>query len=152
MNSFHLTTSVDDPILARMLNADPFIPDPTSAQDYNRYSYVRNNPLKYTDPSGYMPSGANKRRTQVASVDFAGINGKLATDWHESILHMKMMGRIGVMNAYLEAMMWEDDVATGGGTAGELVAEESSANYKTTAVAIAALFSTFASPYYFYYW
>ncbi len=46
-----------DPTLARMLNADPFIADATSAQDFNRYSYVRNNPLKYTDPSGYMVSG-----------------------------------------------------------------------------------------------
>jgi hypothetical protein len=25
-----------------------------SAQDFNRYSYVRNNLLKYTDPSGYF--------------------------------------------------------------------------------------------------
>jgi hypothetical protein len=23
-------------------------------QDFNRYSYVRNNPLRYTDPSGYL--------------------------------------------------------------------------------------------------
>ena len=26
--------------------------DPTNTQSYNRYSYVINNPLKYTDPSG----------------------------------------------------------------------------------------------------
>jgi hypothetical protein len=38
-----------------MMNADPFIADATSAQDFNRYCYVRNNPLKYTDPSGYCP-------------------------------------------------------------------------------------------------
>jgi hypothetical protein len=31
---------------------DPFIPDPGNPQDLNRYSYVRNNPLKYTDPTG----------------------------------------------------------------------------------------------------
>jgi len=42
-----------DPLLARMLSPDPFIPNPALSQDYNRYSYVRNNPLKYTDPSGY---------------------------------------------------------------------------------------------------
>jgi RHS repeat-associated protein len=41
-----------DPIAARMMNADPFIADYTSGQDFNRYSYVRNNPLRYTDPSG----------------------------------------------------------------------------------------------------
>jgi len=44
-----------DPLLARMLSPDPFVPNPALSQDYNRYSYVRNNPLKYTDPSGYFP-------------------------------------------------------------------------------------------------
>ncbi len=40
-----------------MFNADPFIANPNSSQDYNRYSYVRNNPLRYTDPSGYVVNG-----------------------------------------------------------------------------------------------
>jgi hypothetical protein len=62
MNYTTLSTSFYDPILARMLNADPFVANPTSAQDYNRYSYVRNNPLKYTDPSGYLPKWWGRRR------------------------------------------------------------------------------------------
>jgi hypothetical protein len=32
---------------------DPFIAEPHNAQNYNRYSYALNNPLRYTDPSGY---------------------------------------------------------------------------------------------------
>ena len=43
---------VYDPILGRMLSPDRFVPDPLSSQGYNRYSYVLNNPLRYTDPSG----------------------------------------------------------------------------------------------------
>ena len=42
-----------DPGLGRFLQADPIIQAPGDTQSYNRYSYVRNNPLVYTDPSGY---------------------------------------------------------------------------------------------------
>ncbi len=44
---------VYDPALARFLSPDPFITNPANSQNYNRYSYCLNNPLKYTDPSGY---------------------------------------------------------------------------------------------------
>ena len=43
-----------DARLARFLSADPFVPAPLNSQSLNRYSYVRNNPLKYTDPTGYQ--------------------------------------------------------------------------------------------------
>jgi hypothetical protein len=36
------------------LQADPFIQAPKNSQSYNRYSYVLNSPLSYTDPSGYL--------------------------------------------------------------------------------------------------
>ncbi|MGF1751125.1 RHS repeat-associated core domain-containing protein, partial [Vibrio cionasavignyae] len=39
--------------LGRFLSADPFIQEPYLTNSFNRYSYVMNNPLKYTDPSGY---------------------------------------------------------------------------------------------------
>ena len=32
---------------------DSIVPDPYNPQDWNRYSYARYNPLKYTDPSGH---------------------------------------------------------------------------------------------------
>ncbi len=41
-----------DPVLCRMLSPDPFIQSPDNTQNYNRFSYCLNNPLKYTDPSG----------------------------------------------------------------------------------------------------
>lgn len=43
-----------DASLGRMLQADPFVQDPTNTQSFNRYTYVYNNPLSYTDPSGYF--------------------------------------------------------------------------------------------------
>ncbi len=45
---------VYDPVLGRFLSSDPFIDDAGDSQSYNRYSYVNNNPLGYTDPSGYF--------------------------------------------------------------------------------------------------
>ncbi len=39
--------------LGRFVSADSIIPDPRNPQDFNRYTYVRNNFLKYTDPSGH---------------------------------------------------------------------------------------------------
>ena len=42
-----------DPFLGRMLSPDPFVQAPGNSQNYNRYSYALNNPLKFTDPTGY---------------------------------------------------------------------------------------------------
>jgi len=49
----HMNGRVEDAILGRFLSPDPHIPDPTNAQSYNRYSYVRNNPLTRVDPTGF---------------------------------------------------------------------------------------------------
>jgi len=41
-----------DPLLGRFLSPDPYVQLPDFSQNYNRYSYCLNNPLKYTDPDG----------------------------------------------------------------------------------------------------
>jgi hypothetical protein len=41
--------------LNRWTSPDSIIPDPYNPQDWDRYSYSRNNPLKYTDPTGHDP-------------------------------------------------------------------------------------------------
>jgi RHS repeat-associated protein len=41
-----------DAALGRFVQADTLVPEPGNPQDLNRYSYTRNNPLRYTDPSG----------------------------------------------------------------------------------------------------
>jgi RHS repeat-associated protein len=50
----HMNGRVYDPEIGRFLSADPFVQDLGSLQSLNRYSYVLNNPLSYTDPSGYF--------------------------------------------------------------------------------------------------
>jgi RHS repeat-associated protein len=42
-----------DSSLGRMRSPDPYIPDPGNTQSFNRYSYVNNNPLSATDPTGF---------------------------------------------------------------------------------------------------
>ena len=43
-----------DPLVGRMLSPDIVIQNPEYSQSYNRYSYCFNNPLRFTDPSGYV--------------------------------------------------------------------------------------------------
>ena len=48
---------VYSPKLGRMLSPDPVTQAPENGQNYDRYTYAFNNPLKYTDPSGYTNCG-----------------------------------------------------------------------------------------------
>lgn len=41
-----------DPLLGRFLSPDPYVQAPDYTQNFNRYSYALNNPLKYTDEDG----------------------------------------------------------------------------------------------------
>ena len=41
-----------DPVLGRFLSPDPYVQSPDLSQNFNRYAYALNNPLKYTDESG----------------------------------------------------------------------------------------------------
>jgi RHS repeat-associated protein len=41
------------PSLGRFLSADTMVPEAGNPQQFNRYAYARNNPLKYVDPSGH---------------------------------------------------------------------------------------------------
>ncbi len=42
-----------DPVIGRFLSPDPYVQMPYFSQSLNRYSYCLNNPLLFTDPSGY---------------------------------------------------------------------------------------------------
>lgn len=44
-----------DPKLARFISADTVVPDALDPQALNRYSYVRNTPTLYSDPTGHSP-------------------------------------------------------------------------------------------------
>jgi murein DD-endopeptidase MepM/ murein hydrolase activator NlpD len=52
--------------LGRFLSVDPFIQAPTNSQSANPYSYIMNNPMAGTDPTGYM---ASNWRTSACDLD-----------------------------------------------------------------------------------
>ncbi len=41
-----------DPVMSSFLSVDNYVQQPDNSQNFNRYAYCLNNPLKYTDPSG----------------------------------------------------------------------------------------------------
>jgi RHS repeat-associated protein len=49
----HMNGRVYDYRLGRFLSVDPLISNPASSQAINPYSYIGNNPMSGTDPSGY---------------------------------------------------------------------------------------------------
>ncbi|MBD2867659.1 RHS repeat-associated core domain-containing protein [Paenibacillus arenilitoris] len=51
-----------NPILARFISADTAVQEETSPQDLNAYSYVANNPVNNTDPTGHIRVFAGMKR------------------------------------------------------------------------------------------
>ena len=79
-----------DPLVGRMLSPDIVIQDEQNSQAYNRYSYCFNNPLRFTDPSGYVVRGSrgvyNWNSTMYYDIDITRSNGNsFNTDLSEDI-------------------------------------------------------------------
>lgn len=62
---------------ARFIQPDTIVPDPANPQDLNRYSYVSNNPLKYTDPTGHSYGSTNSSACVVTNFCGGGSGGLL---------------------------------------------------------------------------
>ncbi|PUA28739.1 MAG: hypothetical protein B0W54_09975, partial [Cellvibrio sp. 79] len=71
-NLVHMGGRVYDPNLGRFLSADLFIQSPYDTQSFNRYSYTFNNPLSYTDPTGYSSKGTTGSMCSPTSTPCGG--------------------------------------------------------------------------------
>ncbi|MGY6518971.1 MAG: RHS repeat-associated core domain-containing protein, partial [Lysobacteraceae bacterium] len=66
----HMNGRIYEPRLGRFLQPDPFVQEPGNLQNHNRYTYVWNNPLNATDPSGYL--GVRERQWLGVAVAVVG--------------------------------------------------------------------------------
>jgi RHS repeat-associated protein len=73
-----------DSALGRFISPDSLIPGIKSATSFNRYAYVQNNPLRYTDPSGHDSPTSQRGGSGAASIAVPGggigINGRPMTE------------------------------------------------------------------------
>ena len=74
-----------DPLTSRFLNSDPVIDSRGTAQGLNSYTYCLNNPLKYTDPTGYILDGPMEEITyqNPGWLRYAG-GGHSSSSWFEN--------------------------------------------------------------------
>ena len=64
-----------DPQLGRFLQADTFVPTTQGTQGFDRYAYVNNNPLKYSDPTGHgIYSGDDYDLDNLSPEEIASFN------------------------------------------------------------------------------
>ena len=69
----------NSPYINHFLSPDTIIPDQTNPQSWNRYSYVNNNPVRYTDPTGHMlDDGCNSGQCGGSAVGTANMFVKIA--------------------------------------------------------------------------
>ena len=71
-----------DPLAGRFMTADPVTQAPFWSQGLNRYSYVFNNPINNTDPSGFSAAGA----------DYSGV---AITGWAAGVTGIAALSGVG---------------------------------------------------------
>ena len=64
----HMNGRVYDYNLGRFMSVDPVIQSPTNSQSINPYSYIMNNPLAGTDPTGYTGCAASRIESTCESL------------------------------------------------------------------------------------
>jgi len=82
-----------NPILYMIRMPFPVLQDPANAQNYNKYSYVLNNPLKFTDPSGYVYYG---NYINQSAPDMMKMNRMLQNESLQGWLEMKAQNGEGL--------------------------------------------------------
>ena len=107
-SSVHMNGRIYDPSIGRMMSVDPIVAQPDNAQNWNRYSYVHNNPLGYTDPSGFASNPPGRGHHHMPEVVVTGMRTSFST----SLGNFNLSG-IGRLNILYTGPLSND---SGGGT------------------------------------
>lgn len=93
----HMNGRLYDPKLKRFLSPDNYIQNTSNTQNFNRYSYVLNNPLMYVDPSGEMTeesgsgwlpwiaNGIGSAYNSLEGTDFRGFRNWVGTNFQSAV-------------------------------------------------------------------
>ncbi len=81
LSMIHMNGRVYDSASGRFTSADPFVQAPYFSQSLNRYSYTFNNPLSYTDPSGFSATERDARPAGFDVDDIGDFLGDIYSGW-----------------------------------------------------------------------
>jgi RHS repeat-associated protein len=81
LDVIHMNGRIYDPTLGRFLQPDPIIQAPDNPQNWNAYSYVFNNPYKYTDPTGYLGQTERNWLGAIIAIAASVFTGGAAAGW-----------------------------------------------------------------------
>jgi RHS repeat-associated protein len=87
----HMNGRIYDPTIGRFIQADPHIQDPYNTQSLNRYTYVLNNPLTLTDPTGYFSFSRfwNKSGRTIAAIVVTVLSSGAASGWFGAVTNLQ---------------------------------------------------------------
>ncbi|WP_372934896.1 RHS repeat domain-containing protein [Mariniphaga sediminis] len=97
-----------DPVVARFLSPDPLIQFPENSQSYNSYSYVLNNPLRFTDPSGFMVDWFINELSGDVYYNSAYKKGDETKIEGEGWTHFAENGKLSEKSSDVFALLWSN--------------------------------------------
>jgi len=100
-----------DPVIARFFSPDNYVVDNQHTQDFNRYSYARNNPLMYTDPTGNLYNPIFDWEGTFLGTDDRGLKGEAIimnkNDFKQNMSHNDAL-RLGTLRSQLPMIINAD--------------------------------------------
>jgi RHS repeat-associated protein len=103
----NMNARIYDPVIGRFMSPDDMITDAYNGQNYNRYTYVDDNPLSYTDPTGHMTcttcTGLSDASNPFSTINDpngycigcdGSLNGDIQDDIRDDIQQAKSLGLV----------------------------------------------------------